>query len=127
MSPTVPIRQLTFLQTSAILVGTVIGSGVFLSLRFLAFFYTWTAFPTSDKPTVSIVSLSAIAGLKVFSPLSRDALVARLLAAGMIAGFTWLHERSVRTGGCWRWRFNSLLSAGHSRHIRRAEFWRLRP
>lgn len=160
MSPTGPVRQLTFLQTFAILVGTVIGSGIFLSLPivariagspgmsiliwilggllwipqvlvlaeigtafpaqgasyvalqragspFLAFFYTWTAFLTSDTPTITIVSLSAIAALKVFSPLFGDALVVRLLAAGMIAGFTWLHVRSVRTGG----NFQILITA----------------
>jgi fructoselysine transporter len=152
MTSAVPVRQLTFLQTFAILVGTVIGSGVFISLPlvariagspgmsiliwifggllwipqililaemgtaypaqgacyvylrkagspFLAFFYTWTAFLTSDTPTITIVSLSAVAALKIFSPLLGDVLVARLLAAAMIAGFTWVHVRSVRTGG----------------------------
>jgi fructoselysine transporter len=152
MSTAVPVRQLTFLQTFAILVGTVIGSGVFISLPlvariagspgmsiliwilggllwipqilvlaemgtayptqgacyvylqkagspFLAFIYTWTAFLTSDTPTITIVSLSAVAALKIFSPLFGDPVAARLLAAGMIAGFTWLHVRSVRTGG----------------------------
>lgn len=160
MSTTVPVRQLTFLQTFCILVGTVIGSGVFLSLPivariagspgmsiliwvlggilwipqvlilaeigtafptqgasyvylqkagspFLAFLYTWTAFLTSDTPTITIVSLSAIAALKIFSPLFADAVVARLLAAGMIAGFTWLHVRSVRSGG----NFQILITA----------------
>lgn len=160
MSTAVPVRQLTFLQTFAILVGTVIGSGVFLSLPivariagspgmsiliwvlggllwipqvlvlaeigtayptqgacyvylqkagspFLAFFYTWTAFLTSDTPTITIVSLSAIAALTIFSPLFADAVIARLLAAGMIAAFTWLHVRSVRTGG----NFQILITA----------------
>ena len=37
---------------------------------FLAFLYTWTAFPTSDTPTLTIVALAAITALKVFSPLS---------------------------------------------------------
>jgi fructoselysine transporter len=152
MSTAVPVRQLTFLQTFAILVGTVIGSGVFLSLPivariagspgmsiliwilggllwipqilllaemgsayptqgacyvylqkagspFLAFLYTWTAFLTSDTPTITIVSLSAMAALTIFSPLFGDPLWARLCAAGMIALFTWVHVRSVRTGG----------------------------
>jgi fructoselysine transporter len=152
MPTAVPVRQLTFLQTCAIIVGTVIGSGVFISLPlvariagspgmailiwflggvlwipqvfllaemgsayptqgacyvylqkagspFLAFLYTWTAFLTSDTPTITIVSLSAIAALKFFSPLFGDPVAARLLAGGLIAGFTWLQVRSVRTGG----------------------------
>lgn len=160
MSTAVPVRQLTFLQTFAILVGTVIGSGVFISLPivariagspgmsiciwilggllwipqilllaemgtaypaqgacyvylqkagspFLAFFYTWAAFLTSDTPTITIVSLSAVAALKIFSPVFGDAVVARLLAAGMIAAFTWVHVRSVRTGG----NFQILITA----------------
>lgn len=160
MPAAVPIRQLTFLQTVAILIGTVIGSGVFLSLPivariagspgmsiliwilggllwipqilvlaeigtayptqgacyvylqkagspFLAFLYTWTAFLTSDTPTITIVSLSAIAALNIFSPLFGDAVNARFLASVMIAGFAWLHVRSVRTGG----NFQVLITA----------------
>ena len=147
-----PLRQISFVQTVALIVGTVIGSGVFISLPivarlsgspgmgvlvwaiggllwipqililaemgsaypsqgacyvylqkagspFLAFLYTWTAFLTSDTPTVTIVALSAIAALKVFSPAFTDPVWSRLMAGALIAGLTWLHVRSVRLGG----------------------------
>jgi len=147
-----PPRQLSLLQTSSLVVGTVIGSGVFLSLPivariglnplltvliwflggvvwipqilvlaemgtaypiqggayyylnkagspFLAFFYTWTAFLTSDTPTLTIVALGAISALKFFSPLFGDPAIARVLAAALIIGLALLHYRSVRTGG----------------------------
>ena len=148
---TVPRRELSLLQTASLVVGTVIGSGVFLSLPivarvganplltvliwflggvvwipqililaemgtaypiqggayyylqkagspFLAFFYTWTAFLTSDTPTLTIVGLGAIAALKFFSPVFADPLVSRVLAAGLIIGLALLHYRSVRLG-----------------------------
>ncbi|MBP1658735.1 MAG: yhfM [Bacteroidetes bacterium] len=147
-----PPRELSLLQTSSLVVGTVIGSGVFLSLPivariglnpwltvliwflggvvwipqililaemgtaypiqggpyfylnkagspFLAFFYTWTAFLTSDTPTLTIVALGAISALKFFSPVFGDPVIARVLAAGLIIGLALLHYRSVRTGG----------------------------
>ncbi len=148
----VPRRELGFLQTASLVVGTVIGSGVFLSLPivariganpiltvfiwflggvvwipqifvlaemgtaypiqggayyylnkagspFLAFFYTWTAFLTSDTPTLTIVALGAVVALKFFSPVFADPVVSRLLATGMIMALAVLHYRSVRTGG----------------------------
>lgn len=147
-----PRRELSLLQTASLVVGTVIGSGVFLSVPivaniggnplltvliwflggvvwvpqililaemgtaypiqggpyyylhkagspFLAFFYTWTAFLTSDTPTLTIVALGAIAALKFFSPLFGDPVVSRALAAGLIIGLALLHYRSVRMGG----------------------------
>jgi fructoselysine transporter len=147
-----PRRELSLLQTASLVVGTVIGSGVFLSLPivarigqnplltvliwflggviwipqililaemgtaypiqggayyylhkagspFLAFFYTWTAFLTSDTPTLTIVALGAIAALKYFSPVFADPVISRSLAAVMIIGLALLHYRSVRTGG----------------------------
>ncbi len=147
-----PRRELSLLQTASLVVGTVIGSGVFLSLPivarigqtplltvaiwflggvvwipqililaemgtaypiqggayyylqkagspFLAFFYTWTAFLTSDTPTLTIVALGAIAALKFFSPVFADPVVSRGLAAVLIIGLALLHYRSVRTGG----------------------------
>jgi fructoselysine transporter len=147
-----PPRQLSLLQTSSLVIGTVIGSGVFLSLPivarigqnpwltvliwflggvvwipqililaemgtaypiqggayyylnkagspFLAFFYTWTAFLTSDTPTLTIVALGAMSALKFFSPVFGDPVIARVLAAGLIIGLALLHYRSVRTGG----------------------------
>ncbi len=148
----VPPRQLSLLQTSSLVVGTVIGSGVFLSIPivariglnpwltvaiwflggvvwipqvlvlaemgtaypiqggpyyylhkagspFLAFFYTWTAFLTSDTPTLTIVALGAMYALKFFSPVFGDPVIARALAAGLIIVLAILHYRSVRTGG----------------------------
>jgi len=147
-----PQRQLTLLQTAAVIIGTVIGSGVFISLPivaalsggpgmsilvwllggliwipqilvlaemgtsdpvqggpytylqkagspFLAFLYTWTAFLTSDTPTLTIIALSAISVLNFFTPLAEDPLTAKLAAAGLIAAFAALHYRSVRLGG----------------------------
>lgn len=150
--PVAPRRELSLLQTTSLVVGTVIGSGVFLSLPivarigenplltvliwflggvvwipqililaemgtaypiqggayyylykagspFLAFIYTWTAFLTSDTPTLTIVGLGAISALKFFSPVFGDPLIARVLAAMLIIGLALLHYRSVRTGG----------------------------
>jgi fructoselysine transporter len=150
--PATPQRELTLSQTTALIIGTVIGSGVFLSLPivariagspgmniliwllggvvwipqilvlaelstayptqgatyyylqkagspFLAFLYTWTAFLTSDTPTLTIVALAAITALKVFSPLFTDPVITRILAALLIASLALLHVRSVRTGG----------------------------
>ena len=147
-----PQRQLTLVQTSAVIIGTVIGSGVFISLPivsalsgspgmsiliwllgglvwipqililaemgtshpvqggpytylqkagspFLAFLYTWTAFLTSDTPTLTIIALSAISVLKFFTPLADHPLGAKLAAALLIAAFAALHYRSVRLGG----------------------------
>ena len=149
---TAPKRELGLLQTSSIVVGTVIGSGVFLSLPivagiggtplmtvliwflggviwvpqililaemgtaypiqggpyhylnkagspFLAFLYTWTAFLTSDTPTLTIVALGAMSALKFFSPVFADPLYSRVIAAAMIITLAGLHYRSVRTGG----------------------------
>jgi fructoselysine transporter len=147
-----PQRQLSLPQTSALIIGTVIGSGVFISLPivaalagspgmsvliwllggliwipqilvlaemgtshpvqggpytylqkagspFLAFLYTWTAFLTSDTPTLTIIALSAISVLEFFTPLVNDPLLAKLAAAALILAFAALHYRSVRLGG----------------------------
>ena len=66
---------------------------------FLAFLYTWTAFLTSDTPTLTIVGLGAISALTFFTPLFGDVLWARVLASVLILGLSLLHVRSVRTGG----------------------------
>lgn len=152
MQDAMPRRQVGFVQAASIIVGTVIGSGIFISLPivarasgspgmnvviwflggllwvpqvlvlaelgtayplqggpyyyihragspFLGFLYTWTAFLTSDTPTLTIVSLGAILALEVFSPVFVDPVTAKLLAAVLIALFTVVHCRSVRTGG----------------------------
>jgi fructoselysine transporter len=149
---TAPKRELGLLQTSSLVVGTVIGSGVFLSLPMvagiggtplmtvliwflggviwvpqililaemgtaypmqggpyyylnragspsLAFLYTWTAFLTSDTPTLTIVALGAMSALKFFSPVFADPLFSRMIAAAMIITLAGLHYRSVRSGG----------------------------
>ena len=147
-----PKRQLSLLHTSALIIGTVIGSGVFISLPivaalagssgmailiwllggliwipqilvlaemgtshpvqggpytylqqagspFLAFLYTWTAFLTSDTPTLTIIALSAISVITFFAPWAEDPGVAKLAAAALIALFAAIHYRSVRLGG----------------------------
>lgn len=152
MNSTAPIRQLTLLQISAIIVGTVIGSGVFISLPivaklsgspgmsivvwflggvlwipqifvltemgtaypiqggpyqylqkagspFLAFLYVWTAFLTSDTPTLTIVALSAVSAVKIFSPMFGDPFYAKVVAAALIGLCGFLNYRSVRAGG----------------------------
>ena len=152
MSVPAPLRQLSLVQTASLVIGTVIGSGVFLSLPivariggsplmtvliwflggvvwipqililaemgtaypiqggpyyylnkagspFLAFLYTWTAFLTSDTPTLTIVALGAMSALTFFSPVFGDMFMARLLASGLILVLALLHYRSVRTGG----------------------------
>jgi len=152
MSEAAPQRQLSLLQTSAIIVGTVIGSGVFISLPivatiagspgmsiliwflggviwvpqilvlaemgtaypiqggayfylnkagspFLAFLYTWTAFLTSDTPTLTIVALSAVSVVSFFSPLFEHPIYAKIIAAALIASLAAIHYRSVQTGG----------------------------
>ncbi len=152
MNAPAPLRQLSLVQTASLVIGTVIGSGVFLSLPivariggtplmtvliwflggvvwipqililaemgtaypiqggayyylnkagspFLAFLYTWTAFLTSDTPTLTIVGLGAISALTFFTPLFGDVLWARVLASVLILGLSLLHVRSVRTGG----------------------------
>ena len=68
-------------------------------LPFPAFLYTWTAFLTSDTPTLTIVGLSAASVLTFFFPSLEIPLYARLFAAGMIAALTWVNYRSVRGGG----------------------------
>ena len=147
-----PERQLSLVQTSSIIIGTVIGSGVFISLPivaaiagspgmtvaiwllggvvwipqvlilaemgtaypiqggayhylhragspFLGFLYTWTAFLTSDTPTLTIVALSAVSALTIFSAVLGDPVVARVIAAVLIALIAYMHLRSVRGGG----------------------------
>jgi fructoselysine transporter len=150
--PVAPRRELTFLQSTALIIGTVIGSGVFISLPivariagsplmsvliwfaggvlwipqilvlaemgtayptqggpyvylqkagfpFFAFLYTWTAFLTSDTPTLTIVALSAMSALEFFSPIFGDPAWSRVLGGLLIAVLTYIQVRSVRIGG----------------------------
>lgn len=147
-----PTRQLNLAQTSAIVIGTVIGSGIFINLPivarisgspglatliwllggifwipqililaemgtaypdqgfaydylqkagspFLAFLYTWTAFLTSDTPSLTIVALSASSALSFFMPQMNNPLYSKLFAIGLIVILTLIHLRSVRGGG----------------------------
>ena len=147
-----PKRQITLLQTMALIIGAVIGSGVFINIPifakfagsplfaviiwavggilwipqililaemgtaypdqggpyqfiykagspFFAFLYTWTAFLTSDTPTITIVGLSAASALKFFFPVLGEAMYAKLFAALLIILLATIQYRSVRTGG----------------------------
>jgi len=147
-----PKRQLNLLQTSAIIIGAVIGSGVFLNLPivakfsgspgisiiiwflggilwlpqililaemgtafpnqggpyyflykagspFLAFMYTWTAFLTSDTPTLTIIALTAASVLTYFFPLFQDPLYARIFGTVLIFSLAMIQYRSVKIGG----------------------------
>jgi fructoselysine transporter len=147
-----PQRELGLLQTSSIIIGSVIGSGVFINLPivakyagspltaviiwciggllwipqililaemgtaypsqggpyyflykagspFFAFLYTWTAFLTSDTPTLTIIGLSAASALTFFFPILAAAVPAKIFAAVLIVILAALQFRSVRTGG----------------------------
>ncbi|MBU2505776.1 MAG: amino acid permease [Bacteroidetes bacterium] len=146
-----PKRQLNLTQTSSIIIGQVIGSGIFINVPivahiagspfiavliwflggliwipqimilaemgtaypdqggpyhyihkagspFLAFMYTWTAFLTSDTPTLTIIGLLAADALSYFFPSLIDPLQAKIFAAVMIIAFSALQYRSVKTG-----------------------------
>ena len=147
-----PKRQLNFIQTSSIIVGQVIGSGIFINIPivaaisgniwiavliwfiggllwlpqifilaemgsaypdqggpyqfinkagspFLAFLYTWTAFLTSDTPTLTIIGLLAADALSYFFPALGLDLYARIFASLLIIVFAVLQFRSVKLGG----------------------------
>lgn len=147
-----PFRELNFIQTSSVIVGAVIGSGVFLNIPivadiagtpiltimiwviggllwipqimilaelstaypnqggpyyyiykagspFLAFQYTWTAFLTSDTPTLTIVGLIASSALSYFFPILSNTVVEKVFAASLIVVFAVIQSRSVKLGG----------------------------
>lgn len=147
-----PPRRLNLIQTSAIIIGAVIGSGVFLNLPivakfsgspgisvlvwllggilwfpqilvlaemgtafpnqggpyyflykagspFLAFMYTWTAFLTSDTPTLTIIALTAASVITYFFPLLQDPVNAKIFAAILISVLALIQYRSVKMGG----------------------------
>lgn len=147
-----PKRELNLIQTSSIIIGQVIGSGIFINIPivaaiagnpwtavfiwflggllwlpqifilaemgtaypdqggpyhfiykagspFLAFMYTWTAFLTSDTPTLTIIGLLAADALSYFFPALKLGIYAKIFAAGLIIVFTLIQYRSVRIGG----------------------------
>lgn len=147
-----PKRELNLIQTSSIIIGQVIGSGIFINIPivaaiagnswiavfiwflgglvwlpqifilaemgtaypdqggpyhfihkagspFLAFIYTWTAFLTSDTPTLTIIGLLAADALSFFYPSLGLGIYAKIFAAVLIALFTIVQYRSVKTGG----------------------------
>lgn len=65
----------------------------------LAFLYVWTAFITSDTPSISIIALIAISSLTVFWLFLQDPWTAKMLACLMIVLLTLPHIRDVRRGG----------------------------
>lgn len=146
-----PKRQLGIIQTSAIIIGAVIGSGVFINLPivarfagsplmsviiwliggllwfpqililaemgtaypnqggpyyflykagspFLAFLYTWTAFLTSDTPTLTIIGLLAASALSYFVPMLINPFYAKIFAALIILLLAYVQFKNVKTG-----------------------------
>lgn len=145
-------RQLNLFQVISIIIGLVIGSGVFINIApvqraagspglavlawaigglfmlpqifiyaelgtaypgqgfgylylqkagspMLAFLYTWTAFWTSDMPSITILSIAAVSALDVFFPaLTVDAMSTKILAIAVIIVLTFIHVRSVKQG-----------------------------
>ena len=65
----------------------------------LAFLYTWTAFLTSDTPTLTIIALSAASALKYFFPVLGNTIAAKVCAGSLIVMLAALQYRSVKTGG----------------------------
>lgn len=146
-----PNRELNLTQTSSIIIGQVIGSGIFINIPivaaitgnpwvaifiwflgglvwlpqifilaemgtaypdqggpyhfinkagspFLAFMYTWTAFLTSDTPTLAIIGLLAADALSYFVPELNLGIYAKLFAASLIILFTFIQFRSIKIG-----------------------------
>ncbi len=145
-------RELNLFQMVAVIVGLVIGSGVFINIApvqratgspglaviawavggllmlpqifiyaelgtaypdqgfgylylqkagspMLAFLYTWTAFWTSDMPSITILSIAAVTALDVFFPaLTVEAFTTKALAIVIIVILTFIHVRSVKKG-----------------------------
>lgn len=65
----------------------------------LGFLYTWSAFWTSDMPSITIISIAAVTALDVFFPgLTVNAMSTKLIAVGIIMILTFIHVRSVKQG-----------------------------
>lgn len=152
MAELAPKRQLNFAQTFSIIIGQVIGSGIFINVPivasitgnlwlsvlvwfiggllwlpqifilaemgtaypqqggpyyfihkagfpFFAFIYTWTAFLTSDTPTLTIIGLLAADAISFFFPFFSIPVYAKLFAAVLILFFSYIQYRSVKIGG----------------------------
>lgn len=65
---------------------------------FLAFVYTWTAFLTSDTPTLTIIGLLAADALSYFFPVLSISIYAKLFAVFLILSFSLIQYRSVKLG-----------------------------
>lgn len=66
--------------------------------RPLAFLYVWTAFWTSDTPSITIIAMAAISALSVFWPALAGA-AGKFFAAALILSLMIPHIRDVRFGG----------------------------
>lgn len=65
----------------------------------LAFMYVWTAFITSDTPSITIIAMSAASALAVFWPPLDGPLYGRAFAIALIVLLTIPHYRDVKQGG----------------------------
>ncbi|MBN1541681.1 amino acid permease [candidate division KSB1 bacterium] len=65
----------------------------------LSFLYVWSAFLTSDTPSITIISLAAASALSVFWPPLNGPLLSRAFAILLIIVLTVPHYRDVRQGG----------------------------
>ncbi len=65
----------------------------------LSFLYVWTAFLTSDTPSITIISISAASALSVFWPPLGGPILSRAFAILLILVLTIPHYRDVKQGG----------------------------
>jgi fructoselysine transporter len=149
--PQAPLRMLGLGASASIIIGAVIGSGVFINIPivaryagspgialliwlagglvwlpqivllaemgtaypnqggpyyflykagspFLAFLYTWTAFLTSDTPTITIIALLAASAVSYLLPVFINPFAAKLFAASLICLFAYIQSRNLKTG-----------------------------
>jgi len=65
----------------------------------LAFLYVWTAFLTSDTPSITIIAISAASALSVFWPPLDGTFYSKLFAIALIVALTIPHYKDVKKGG----------------------------
>ena len=65
----------------------------------LGFLYVWTAFLTSDTPSITILAMSAASALAVFWPALDGAWIGKAFAILIIVLLTIPHYRDVKKGG----------------------------